>query len=65
MKKDNEVTWVLNDVCVCNNCGQHSDKPENIVHCKTCKAGESKKWEKYYEKANEEELNHHQNESMI
>jgi len=36
------------DVYSCNDCGAHADKPENVKHHDTCKPGESKKWEEYY-----------------
>lgn len=50
-----EVTWVLKDVCVCDNCGAHAKTEVKIRHFKSCKQGESKKWEEIYEKANSEE----------
>jgi len=35
---------------VCDNCGQQSFvSKEKIKHAKKCKAGECKKWQKYYE----------------
>ena len=49
-----EVTWVLDDVCVCNNCGAHAETEAGIKHFKTCKPGEAKKWEKFYEEGNKE-----------
>ena len=30
---------------VCDNCGAHNEKAENIKHYKTCKPGEAKFWE--------------------
>lgn len=51
-----EVTWVDDDICVCNNCGAFADKPDNIKHHQTCKPGESERWQKLYsEQGNEEE----------
>jgi hypothetical protein len=50
-----EVTWVTEDICTCNNCGAFAGKPEEIEHHKTCKAGEAEKWERFYEAANSEE----------
>ncbi len=41
-----EVTWVEDDICVCDNCGAFSAKENTIEHNKTCKKGEAKKWEK-------------------
>jgi len=32
----------------CNDCGAHANKPENVKHHDSCKPGESKKWEDYY-----------------
>jgi len=49
-----EVTWVMDDICVCNNCGAFADSPEKIEHHKTCTPGEAKKWEKFYSRSNEE-----------
>lgn len=49
-----EVTWVLEDVCVCNNCGAFAETEEKIKHHKTCQPGESKDWEKIYNKQEEE-----------
>jgi hypothetical protein len=41
-------------VYVCDNCGAHAfDKPEDIVHAKTCKPGECRWWEKYYNEQEE------------
>lgn len=40
---------------VCDNCGAQASSPNSIGHYATCKSGESKRWEKYYNKANEEE----------
>ena len=40
---------------VCNNCGSSSEALETIEHYKTCKPGESKRWENFYKRANKEE----------
>ena len=37
------------DIFVCNNCGAHAETIESISHHNTCKKGEAKKWEKFYE----------------
>jgi hypothetical protein len=50
-----EITWIEDDVCVCNNCGAHADSPENIKHFDTCQAGDAEKWEKFYKEAGEME----------
>ena len=42
----------------CNDCGAHGTVKEQIVHHKTCEPGESKRWEKFYTEANEEEKMH-------
>jgi hypothetical protein len=41
---------------VCNNCGAHALQEKDIEHHPTCVPGEAKKWEEFYEKANEEEI---------
>jgi hypothetical protein len=56
MAKDPEVTWVEDDICVCDNCGAHASSPEKIEHFKTCQKSESKKWEKFYSSSDEEEV---------
>lgn len=43
-----EITWIDN-VCVCDNCGSHAANEDDIIHHSTCKLGESKKWEEFYE----------------
>jgi len=43
------------DVTQCNDCGAHAKTQEGVVHHKTCNPGESKKWETFYDEANEEE----------
>ncbi len=51
-----EVTWIEDDICVCDNCGAFADKPKNIKHHKNCLPGESEKWKRFYDEANEEEV---------
>jgi len=36
-------------VHVCNDCGAYAESPEQVEHHLTCKPGESKRWEKFYE----------------
>lgn len=48
----NEYTWVEDDICVCNDCGAYSSSEKTVNHHKTCVAGESKKWEKFYSEEN-------------
>ena len=43
-----DVTWVEENVCVCNDCGSYARSESNIIHHETCIPGESKKWEKIY-----------------
>jgi len=45
--EDEEGVWV------CDNCGAHANEKENVKHHNTCKAGESKRWEKYYSEQEE------------
>ena len=34
----------------CNDCGAYADSEEAVRHHKTCKPGESKRWEEFYGK---------------
>lgn len=56
---NNEVTEIkLEDddsVFVCDNCGAYASRAEDIIHYGSCTPGEAKKWERFYEEANEEE----------
>ena len=54
LNKMPEVTWVEDDICVCNNCGAYAPSEKEIKHYKTCKPGESKKWEEIYSQEKEE-----------
>ena len=47
-EENHEYTWVDENICVCNDCGAHASSEEGVVHHKTCKPGESKKWENFY-----------------
>lgn len=49
-----EYTWVEEDICVCNNCGAYASSEKLVKHYKTCRPGESKHWEKFYEENPEE-----------
>jgi rubrerythrin len=49
----NEESWAW-DVWVCNDCGAHADKSENVRHHPTCTPGESARWQKFYEEAENE-----------
>lgn len=40
-------------VVVCNDCGAYAATKEAIAHYSSCKPGEAKRWEKYYEKSDE------------
>lgn len=37
-------------VITCNDCGSHAQEENKVIHHKTCKVGESKKWEEFYSK---------------
>lgn len=39
----------------CDDCGAYGEDPREIEHHATCTPGESKKWEEFYNRANEEE----------
>ncbi len=41
----------------CNNCGAYALAVEDIKHHKGCRKGESKYWQDFYTKANQEETN--------
>ena len=49
---DDEYTYeeAPADVWVCNNCGAYAATKEQVVHHKTCKAGEAKFWLEFYRK---------------
>ncbi len=36
------------DVYVCDNCGAYAPPEKTIIHHATCRAGECKHWEKFY-----------------
>ena len=40
------------DVYVCNNCGAFAASGKTITHYTTCRAGEAKYWEKFYNEDN-------------
>ena len=42
-----ETTYIPDVGHQCDNCGAYAEKIEWIEHYPTCKAGESKKWEKH------------------
>jgi hypothetical protein len=49
-------TRVFADIWQCNDCGAHAEGGSQLIkHHPTCQPGESKKWEDFYTKANEEE----------
>ena len=53
---DNETTYIEEgDVYVCDNCGAYAPPHKTIKHHTTCRKGESKYWEKFYNEANKEE----------
>ena len=52
---NNSYTNVYKDIWVCNDCDANSDSIKTIKHYISCVKGESKSWEKTYEKFNKEE----------
>lgn len=42
-----QVTKIDKYFC-CDNCGASAERIKDIEHYATCKRGESKRWEKYY-----------------
>ena len=38
----------------CNNCGAYAEEGTKIKHYDTCRPGEAKYWENFYEEANSE-----------
>lgn len=53
---DDEITKVDDDIFQCNNCGAYASTAKAIQHFPTCKPGESKRWEGFYNDANEKGL---------
>ena len=51
---DDEYTWVEDDICVCDNCGAYAPSKKEVKHHKTCRPGESKRWEKIYSQEEDE-----------
>lgn len=51
---DTETTY-LDEIGIysCNNCGACASSINAIKHYTTCKKGEAKKWENFYEKNND------------
>ena len=41
------------DIWSCNDCGAHAGSSKDIKHHATCSPAESKKWEEFYNEANE------------
>lgn len=57
MSKKTGITYIREaNVHQCNDCGAHAESISAIQHHPTCKPGESKKWERFYDKANKEEF---------
>ena len=51
-----ETTYIEEaDVYQCNNCGACAQRGSVIEHYSSCKSGEAKWWEDFYNKANEED----------
>jgi len=50
-------TKVFANIWQCDDCGAHAEGGSQCIkHHATCKPGESKRWEEFYTKANEEEM---------
>lgn len=59
---ENGYTYIEEgNVFVCNDCGAFASSEGEVNHHETCKPGESKEWEDFYNE--EEEVIH--NESML
>ena len=48
---------VLCPVWQCDDCGAYAKHKKDIVHYDSCVPGESKMWEEFYDRVNEEEEN--------
>lgn len=49
-----ETTYIDEaNIFVCDNCGAYADTIDRINHHSSCRHGESKKWEKFYNKSEE------------
>lgn len=57
MKTKHYYTYLDKDLCVCDDCGAHADKPKNVKHYNGCIPGEAKQWERYYAEDNDYERN--------
>lgn len=40
-------------VVICSNCGAAGETIKDVKHYESCKAGEAKRWEKYYREQND------------
>jgi hypothetical protein len=49
MANNYEYTRIDDNLYQCNDCGAYSEDPREVKHFATCKPGESKYWEKFYE----------------
>lgn len=57
-KTIDNVTWFTDiEIFICNDCGAFSKKEEDISHHQGCVAGDSKKWELYYNVVDEKREN--------
>lgn len=50
-----DVVKIDEGVFQCLDCGAHAKTAEQVVHHPTCEPGDARRWENFYEKANEEE----------
>lgn len=51
----NTFTRVFEDVVCCDDCGAHAAEVERIVHHRTCRPGESRRWREFYESYREDD----------
>ena len=55
MSKDN-YTQVTKGVITCNDCGAFAGRIQDIIHYNSCRSGESKRWERYYNEGYEQDV---------
>lgn len=56
MTSQHTYTRMKAGLYVCNDCGASGHHPGAVQHFKICKPDESKRWQAYYDKAWEEEV---------
>jgi len=53
MERTTIIKTEFGDIVTCNDCGAYAPKGTPLEHYISCVPGEAKKWEEFYEKANE------------